>query len=106
MRQQSILNTFIPTNVANADEAQNNNRAVWAAAGVAAFARATRLEMVDGLETAVQDLVCDIAHLCDRTGLNLSTIIISAARHYAAETNAEAAASGVNGTQFDALEVL
>lgn len=43
-----------------------------------------------GRENLIQntsDLLCDLAHLCDRSGMNLGDLLNRANRHYRAETS-------------------
>lgn len=73
------------TAVADPDQ-QNEDRAEWAAKAVEAFMLETGLGIEDGLETAVMDLLCDLGHFCDRTGLDLCDLLDRAASHYGDET--------------------
>lgn len=75
-------------------EQLNNDRSKWAMAAVETFMRETGLGKADGLETAVMDLVADLAHLCDRHELDFHALCDRAASHYNEETNSV-------GTQLD-----
>jgi hypothetical protein len=50
--------------------------------------RETGLSEADGLDTAISDLLADLAHLCDREGLQLSALLNRAEFHYNDETSA------------------
>jgi len=71
----------------------NENRSAWAEVGLKAYAMTVG---VDTLETAVQDFLNDLAHWCDRHGLQLEELRDNAAEHYHEETDGK-------GTQFHAL---
>lgn len=87
-----MQNELIP----DASEPSNQDRAKWAMAAVQTFADVTGLDVdVDGLDTAVSDLLADLAHLCDARGLSLCGLLNRAAMHYEDETT--------NGRQFAAL---
>jgi hypothetical protein len=76
-------------------EEQNDDRAEWALDAVQCFMKRTGLtEEGDGLDTAIYDLIADLAHLCDRRGLDLYDLCRQSHEHYSAETD------GV-GTQLD-----
>lgn len=68
-------------------EQQNRDRSGWAMAAVETFQAATRLSKADGLDTAIMDLIGDLAHLCDDEGLNLAGLITRAKFHYDQETD-------------------
>lgn len=40
----------------------------------------------DGLDTAIADLICDLLHLCNRSGLDCQRVLARARMHYDAET--------------------
>ncbi len=64
-------------------EPTNQDRAQWALSALQTFADVTGLSIAhDGLEMTVRDFMADLAHLCDRDGLNLSDIIRAATNHY------------------------
>lgn len=67
----------------------NSDRAKWAKAAVQTFADVTGLDTASELETAIADLLADLAHLCDAEGLSLFSLLESATRHYAAECDDE-----------------
>lgn len=67
-------------------EDMNEERADAARGAVVEFTR-TFGEKAGGLPQNLTDLVCDMAHLCDREGLQFSAIIEGAKRGYAAETD-------------------
>jgi hypothetical protein len=80
-------------------DGQNSDRASWAQVGLEAFADEVGLDLnpdVDGPEDAVHDLIVDLAHYCQREGLELGKIIAGAVRVYSEET-------GGKGTQFGGL---
>ena len=84
---------------ATADEGiTNNERALWAEAGLVVFGRLTGMvrSHVGDKEDAflvVADLLCDIAHWCDRNGVDLQSALRLATSHYIEET-------GGQGTQL------
>jgi len=88
-------------------EEKNDDRADWAYEALCSFQSATGLGDEDGLDTAVSDLLADIAHLCDRERLDFSHLILRAKNHYEAETEPDNgdADEGERGTQFDHINV-
>ncbi len=61
----------------------NEERADWAAEAVDAFAMATRLDAsVDGIETVLGDLLCNLRHFCDRHGLDFAALSAHGKWHY------------------------
>jgi len=80
------------------EETTNNERASWAEAALLAFAQRTGLakELLGDKEDPfliLSDLLADLAHWCDRHGVDLPSALIHAAQHYLAET-------GGTGRQF------
>lgn len=65
----------------------NDRRAAWAAVALDAFKTETRLGAKEN-DLAVSDLICDIAHWCDRNKVNFELALTRAAGHYAVETDA------------------
>lgn len=63
----------------------NDDRAVWAEVALAAFATETGCDQAD----ALPDLLCDLLHWCDRTGVSFAAELERARLHYAAETTNE-----------------
>lgn len=61
----------------------NTRRAAWADVAVRAFARHVK---ADDDPQAVSDLLCDLGHFCDRTGLDYLQLIVSAVGIWQAET--------------------
>jgi hypothetical protein len=59
----------------------NAKRAKWAAAAVGTFQKETGLSDVDGLDTAIGDMLGDLLHLCDREKLDFSELV-ERGRHY------------------------
>ena len=86
-------------------EDANKHRAIWAAEAVARFMKATHLQMVDGLDTAVSDLLVDLAHFCDRTGLDFGDLLRRAKNHYDAETLPDDDTLGEEGEQFNFVAI-
>jgi hypothetical protein len=89
----------VPNGEYAGEEPGNDARAEWAEAALQAFCVATG---VDTTETAVGDLIADLAHWCDRHNycdskgrLNLAELIENGRMHYEAETQGK-------GGQFDA----
>ena len=60
----------------------NLKRAASAEQAVAKFAEVVN---ADDTRQAIQDLVCDIGHLCDREGLDFQKIIVTAVGWWHAE---------------------
>lgn len=60
----------------------NLKRAAIAEQGVAKYAEAVN---ADATRQAIQDLVCDIGHLCDREELDFQKIIVTAVGWWHAE---------------------
>ncbi|ANJ76534.1 hypothetical protein PQH03_28370 [Ralstonia insidiosa] len=82
----------------------NDERAMWARQALDAFQRATNCEQ----ESVVGDLLCDLMHHCDRTGVDFLSEMGRAVRHYEDETSAHVAVepSGVlESLLTDALEL-
>lgn len=73
---------------------QNSDRASWAEAALDAFCAAAGTDP----EYSFSDLLGDLAHYCDRNGLDLGREIKRASVHYNEET-------GYGGVQFDAVLV-
>ena len=80
---------------ATADEGiTNDERASWAEVGLVAFGQRTGMvrSHVGDKEDAflvVADLLCDIAHWCDRNGVDLHTALRLATSHYMEETGGQ-----------------
>ena len=66
-------------------DAQNDERAKWAAQAIEAFELATCVDRED----ALSDLLADLMHWADRNGLDFSAEIARGRMHYEAETEAE-----------------
>jgi len=69
----------------------NDERASWAEAGLIAFGQRTGMvrSHVGDKEDAflvVVDLLCDVAHWCDRNGVDLPSALRLATSHYREET--------------------
>jgi len=88
-------------------EGMNQARAEWARAAVDAFRAETRLDDGDGMDTAIGDLLANLAHLCDAEGLDFDHLLSRAMGHYVAETTANEGKNGeeVDGPQFDRINV-
>jgi len=69
----------------DAKKNQNTIRAEWARRVTTKFQNVTGLTDADGLDTAVVDLLCDLAHLCDEAGLEFERLLDRAMVHYDAE---------------------
>jgi hypothetical protein len=61
----------------------NDDRAVWAEVALAAFAAETGCDRAD----ALPDLLCDLLHWCDRTGVSFADELERARGHYRVETS-------------------
>ena len=73
------------------DDIEHNNRvrAGWAAEAVLTMARETGLLSAcnnEDIDTAIGDLLGNLAHLCDLTGLNFADLIERGLTHYHDET--------------------
>jgi len=81
-------------------EGMNQDRAEWARAAVDAFRAETGLDDGDGMDTAIGDLLADLAHLCDVEGLDFANLLARADDHYTAETSTEGSedAEEIDGT--------
>lgn len=81
-------------------EDQNDDRSGWAEVAIKAFMKETGTDAED----AVSDLLADLAHYCDRHGLELGHELCRAMSHYGEETlNEEAGES--EGKQFDRVDI-
>lgn len=78
-------------------EGKNDDRARWAAAALRRFQSETGTDSEDMLG----DLLCDLMHWSDRSGLGFEAALSTARMHYEAETAEEADAAG---ELLDALE--
>ncbi len=72
-------------------DSQNNDRAMWALSAIREFRTVTGVDPED----SIADLVCDLAHLCDRIGICFDAEIMRASQHYSEEAP--------GGVQFLAL---
>jgi hypothetical protein len=78
-------------------EKMNAERARWAGDVLEFFEifgerphrEATEEERRVLMEQNLSDLIADFAHFCDRTGLEMRTVLRTAIRHYQEETNGE-----------------
>lgn len=75
-------------------EEMNDDRAKRAATAIRAFRKATRTDPED----ALADLLCDLAHWCDREGISFDEELNRAMGHYPEEAP--------NGKQFERIEIL
>lgn len=66
-------------------EGQNDDRAEWADAAIAAFRAVTGTD----LEDAVSDLIADLMHWCDRHDISFSEELYRGQYHYRCETTAD-----------------
>jgi hypothetical protein len=82
---------------ATADEGiTNDERASWAEVGLVAFGQLTgmvRSHLGDKEDAflVVADLLCDMAHWCDRNGVDLQSALRLATSHYIEETGGQGA---------------
>ena len=83
---------------------QNVARAANAYRAITVFRHAAGLNMADGIEAAISDLVFSLAHLSDREGCDFGLALWRAKRHYE-RTTAAAQASESNGAQFERIHV-
>jgi hypothetical protein len=77
-------------------DGENANRANSARLAIDAFLSARKADRQD----AVQDLLCNLAHYCDRTGEDLLTALRIAKTNYEAETQGPRP-----GSQFDRIAI-
>lgn len=82
----------IPPDDPECEPGINERRSEWALIAIDKFRQATGIDEED----AVSDLIADIAHYCDRHGVQLMEEIRRAKMHYEAET-------ALKGKQFKAL---
>jgi hypothetical protein len=81
-------------------EEMNETRALWAHRCLAVIGEETGCDA----ENALQDLLCNLMHLCDRTeGMDFADALEQARRHYAEETAAEVPAED---TAYDAGQAI
>ena len=66
-------------------EGRNDERAEWAALALGTFMDRTGADPED----AITDLLCDLAHYCDRNDLDFEAELHRAAMHYTEETDGE-----------------
>jgi hypothetical protein len=83
----------IPSDATANEGTTNDERASWAEVGLLAYGQRTGTvgEMVGDDEDPfliIGDLVADLAHWCDRHGVNFQEAIRYAAGHYQKETGA------------------
>lgn len=79
-------------------DGKNDDRAEWARCAIETFQGETGTYNED----AVSDLLGDLAHYCDRNGLNLRHELLRASHHYDDETSGEFE----DGKQFDGITIL
>ncbi len=60
----------------------NHKRAICAEKAVAVF---SEIVNADDTRQAIQDLICDIGHLCDREGLDFQQVVVIAVGWWHAE---------------------
>ena len=90
----------VPPDTDRDDDYNNTARASSAQHGLIAFAEVTGQNLnnpEDGADT-VADLVCNLAHYCDRKGLQLSAILQRSVNHYHEETKGKGLQFVVNTT--------
>jgi NTP pyrophosphatase (non-canonical NTP hydrolase) len=92
-------------------EEMNNQRARWAAetletfehiAGERASADATEEEQQELAKQNLSDFLADLAHYCDRAGIDLQGVLHNASLQYEEETEGE----GTQLTQYRQLEAV
>ena len=64
----------------------NNERAQWVFTALQHFAGSTRQDIGEELDDVLCDFLCDLGHMCDRTGSSLQGAWRRAQGHYDAET--------------------
>ena len=64
---------------------RNGVRARWANRAVHKFQRDSGLSKTEGLDIAITDLLCDLAHLCNKEGLEFERLLSQAMGHFIAE---------------------
>jgi hypothetical protein len=86
----------MPPNGTRDEGITNDERASWAEVGLLAFGQRTGMvrSHVGDKEDAflvVADLLCDIAHWCDRNDVDLQSALRLATSHYLEETRGQGA---------------
>lgn len=88
------MTEILPPDATENEGTTNAERASWAELALRAYGRRTgTVHKVVGDDEdpvfIVGDLLADLAHWCDRHGVDLQSAIHSATRHYQAETASE-----------------
>jgi hypothetical protein len=65
----------------------NAKRARWARHAVGTFQKDTGLGDVDGLDTAIGDMLGDLMHLCDQESFDFNELIEKGRHYYEGETD-------------------
>ena len=101
----AIIKTLDRNVIVGDPENVNLDRAMWAAGALAAFMKETGLGIEDGLDTAILDLLGDVAHLCDHLALSFEEQLRRGASHYRIETTPQDDDEAAeHGRQFDFLK--
>jgi hypothetical protein len=79
IRQEAV---YAPRELPTDPDERNDDRAAWAEVALAAFAAETGCDRAE----ALPDLLCDLMHQCDRTGVSFAAELGRARWHYATET--------------------
>jgi hypothetical protein len=83
---------------------QNVARAANAYRAITVLRHAAGLNMADGIEAAISELVFSLAHLADREGCDFGLALWRAKSHYH-RTTAAANSGESNGAQFDRIHI-
>lgn len=67
----------------------NNQRARWGNTALSAFANECYAPGAEEEEVILQDLLCDLMHLCDAQGWNFDLLVSLAKFQYRAETSGD-----------------
>ena len=65
----------------------NADRALWGEEALRVFMKRTGLEEVDGFDTGLVDLLCDLHHLSDGLNLDFTDLLRQADNHYRCEVD-------------------
>lgn len=88
------MKTRVPPDATADEDVTNDERASWAEVGLLAFGQRTGMahEAVGDDEDPfliVSDLLADLAHWCDRNGVDMQAAIRHATKHYQTETGSQ-----------------
>lgn len=88
----------------NHDGPNNDDRAEWADEALGVFCARTGLDLEVEPDDAVSDLICNVGHFCDRSGLNFVSLVSRALSVWEVEKREEA--NGEPGALYPQKKVL